>query len=254
MEEDRVIVGSRLELWLIVRIRECQLDLRARKQTGVIAMEAQRRQILARDWIVGIALGAGSRDDVDLGRVKNLVGIRESGIDRTAERRSLPDVNQAPRCMARFHLGDRYERGLGSVELSFLDQAGQESHAGNLDRGVSSQIGCWAADAELVFAECGLGGGRGNCFTEDARMTCLIVADLDYPLISLRWVAGSRKSGFIEGLNAILVKGIDGPLSAQEVLEEQVVGPWRSRLGGEDGLRVISWKGRIRAIVTAVIR
>ena len=180
-------------------------------------MEAQCWQVLAGGGIVRVALGAGSRDDEDFRRVKNLVGIRESGIDWTAEGRRLPDVNQAPSCMARFHLGDRYEGGLGRVELSFLDEAGQEGHAGNLDGGMSSQIGRRAADAKLVLAECRLGGGRRDSFTEDARMTGLIVADLDDPLICLRWVTGGGKSGFIECCHTILVKGIR--IMALKVLE-----------------------------------
>ena len=110
-----------------------------------------------------------------------------------------------------------------------------------------------AGDAELVFAESRLGRGLRDGLIEDTGMASLIVADLDDPLVCRVGISSFLEGCLIERLYAILVEGIDGPLSTEEVLEEKVVSPWGSLLGGKDWLSVVSREWRSSAVVAAVI-
>ena len=155
--------------------------------------------------------------------------------------------------MAGLSLGNCDQSGFRRVELSLQDEASQESHAGELDDSMSGKVCSRSADAELVLAECGLGRGLGDGLVEDAGVTSLVVTDLYDPLIRCTRVFCFLEGRLIERLYAILVEGIDGPLGAQEVLEENVVSARRAFFCRENWLGVVARKWWRCAVVRGVI-
>ena len=83
-------------------------------------------------------------------------------------------------------------------------------------------------------------------------MARLVVADLLDAVVCCLREAGVVEEAGVEELDALLVKGVDGPFGGEEVLEEQVVRVAGAVGDGEDGAGRVAGEGRGFATVGAV--
>ena len=78
---------------------------------------------------------------------------------------------------------------------------------------------------------------------EAAKMAGLIVTDLRDPLVSHVWETCCDEAGLVERFDALLVKVEDRPFSAEQVLEELIVGTTRPLVVAAMGPVSLTGKG-----------
>lgn len=106
----------------------------------------------------------------------------------------------------------------------------------------------------LVSARPRLQRCRRDAVLEDAQVTGFVVADFLDARVRVVGVACVGKVGCREGLDALLVEGVDDPFRHKQVLEQEVVGTWCAVLGRRDGLGKVGREGAGNVAVIAVDR
>ncbi len=174
MEKDSVHL---LASWVLGRLTEDELDLRARCCRRRVLVEVDHRQVLARGRVHQTLVGTGTWHDELVCEIKELIRVREDRVYGTGERVGVVVVYQSPSVVRTLGLADCGERAFGLIELCLYHEPCQERFAGKLEKHLQGKEGLGILETELVLAGAGLVGGGRDRVLEDAPVAGLVVTD-----------------------------------------------------------------------------